>query len=169
MSLIKAIAAQLGISANAAQNFVLTAAAQDGTMKLARGNNGSTTQDIATIDAAGFLNAIVGLQKAGSLVQALSDFTGANQSLSGVGFQKLPGGLILQWGSATTSGGGASVTFPITFPSGVFAVVASVNAANVNKLVSTGTFLNSGFPAYVFQANSNVNSDATFDWFALGR
>lgn len=44
---------QLGDSATATQNFTLTAAAADGTLKLARGNAGATTQDILTVDAAG--------------------------------------------------------------------------------------------------------------------
>lgn len=53
MSLIKAIKAQLGLSNTATQNFTLDASAADGTMKLARGNAGATTQDIITVDAAG--------------------------------------------------------------------------------------------------------------------
>lgn len=44
---------QLGDSSTATQNFTLTSAAADGTMKLARGNAGATTQDILTVDAAG--------------------------------------------------------------------------------------------------------------------
>lgn len=53
MSLLKSIKAQLGLSNTATQNFTLTAEAADGTMKLARGNAGATTQDIITVDAAG--------------------------------------------------------------------------------------------------------------------
>lgn len=53
MSLLKAIKAQLGLSNTATNNFTLTAEAADGTMKLARGNAGATTQDILTVDAAG--------------------------------------------------------------------------------------------------------------------
>jgi len=52
-TLVKTPKAQLGLSATATQNFTLTAAAADGTMKLARGNAGATTQDILTVDAAG--------------------------------------------------------------------------------------------------------------------
>lgn len=55
---------QLGDSITATQNFTLTSAAADGTMKLARGNSGSTTQDIITVDATGkvtFAQGIFGL------------------------------------------------------------------------------------------------------------
>ena len=53
MSLIKIIKAQLGLSGTPGNNFTLDASADNGTMKLARGNAGATTQDIMTVDAAG--------------------------------------------------------------------------------------------------------------------
>lgn len=53
MSIIRAIRAQLGLSGTASQNFTLDASAADGSMKLARGNAGATTQDIMTVSAAG--------------------------------------------------------------------------------------------------------------------
>jgi len=53
MSLIKSIRKQLGLSVTPGNNFTLTAEADNGTMKLARGNAGATTQDIMTVDAAG--------------------------------------------------------------------------------------------------------------------
>lgn len=48
-------------------------------------------------------------------------FKGANQSLATNGFQKIPGGLILQWCSATVSNGG-TVNFPTTFPNAVLSI-----------------------------------------------
>jgi hypothetical protein len=51
---------QLGDSATAANNFTLTSAAADGTMKLSRGNAGATTQDIMTVDAAGNMSLLNG-------------------------------------------------------------------------------------------------------------
>lgn len=53
MSLLKAIRAQLGLSVTPANNFTWDSSADNGTMKLARGNAGATTQDILTVDAAG--------------------------------------------------------------------------------------------------------------------
>lgn len=49
MSLLKMIKAQLGLSSTAANNFVLDASADNGTMKLARGSG----QDIMTVAADG--------------------------------------------------------------------------------------------------------------------
>ena len=55
MSLLKAIKAQLGLSNTPANNFTITAEADNGTLKLARGNAGSTTQDIMTVGASGLV------------------------------------------------------------------------------------------------------------------
>ena len=59
--------------------------------------------------------------------------TGAYQRLTDTGFRKLPGGLILQWGSyyATNLQAPGTVEgtlhFPIAFPNKCFSVVASPN------------------------------------------
>jgi hypothetical protein len=54
MSLIKANAVQVGQSPTATQNFTLAVpSSPDGTIKLARGNAGATTQDVITVDALG--------------------------------------------------------------------------------------------------------------------
>lgn len=55
MSLLKAIKAQLGLSNTPANNFTITAEADNGTLKLARGNAGATTQDILTVNASGLV------------------------------------------------------------------------------------------------------------------
>jgi len=54
MSLIKANAVQVGQSNTATQNFTLAVpSSPDGTIKLARGNAGATTQDVLSVDASG--------------------------------------------------------------------------------------------------------------------
>ena len=103
MSLLKAIKAQLGLSNTPANNFTITAEADNGTLKLARGNAGATTQDILTVDASG--NVLVD----GNNLNLFSA-----KSLASSGYQKLPSGLIIQWG-ATGTGSSGSVTFPIAF------------------------------------------------------
>ena len=52
---------------------------------------------------------------------------GANQNLAIAGYQKLPGGLILQWGRTTTFVNNTSetVVFPIAFPNAVFTASAT--------------------------------------------
>lgn len=65
-----------------------------------------------------------------STITELADFIGANQSLTSSGYQKLPGGLIIQWGSVTIpASSSATVSLPTTFPTGVlsYAIVPSGN------------------------------------------
>lgn len=53
----------------------------------------------------------------------LANFTGSNQSLTSSGYQKLPGGLILQWGYITPSN--VTASFPVAFPVQCFVVLAA--------------------------------------------
>lgn len=56
---------------------------------------------------------------------ALSDFTGANASFASNGYQKLPNGLIIQWGAPIANVGGSTVNLPIAFPNAVFIGITS--------------------------------------------
>ena len=62
------------------------------------------------------------LDGSGSLKHAF-DFTG---SLSLSGYQRLPGGLIIQWGLVTGTTGALTATYPIAFPNGVLQLVATL-------------------------------------------
>ena len=70
--------------------------------------------------------------------------TGAAESLGQNGWQRLPSGLILQWGFVTNSatpGNPTSVAFPITFPNGVYtAVPGPVGSAASNTVVMSSVF-----------------------------
>lgn len=123
MSLIKAIKHQLGLSVTPANNFTLTAEADNGTMKLARGNAGATTQDIMTVDAAGKVvfpqsnrtwQDVIGSRTAGVLYTNSTDreiFVAATfytQAASGYGWIEVDGltiGLTTQVPNAHLSGG----------------------------------------------------------------
>lgn len=63
-----------------------------------------------------------------SPLQLANAFTGANQSISANGFQRLPGGLIMQWGSGDAGANNAEgprINFPVAFTSALFSVVAT--------------------------------------------
>lgn len=61
-----------------------------------------------------------------SPLQLANAFTGINQSLTSPGFQSLPGGLVLQWGSITTLPSGyVTFTFPKPLTTGLYSVVAT--------------------------------------------
>lgn len=72
----------------------------------------------------------------GNLTELLNNFIlglnnnlSATQSLATNGYQQLPGGMIVQWGTAsTTTGNGDVITFPLAFPNHCFNVI--VNEGN---------------------------------------
>lgn len=64
--------------------------------------------------------------------RAASDF---KKNLSANGYQKIPGGLIVQWGTAIGSTGGTvTVNFPIAFTSACYAVAATPEGATVSAI-----------------------------------
>lgn len=57
-------------------------------------------------------------------------FQAGNQSLITNGYQKLPGGLILQWGLSSASVAGSAVSFPIAFPNACLQIVIGQSGPN---------------------------------------
>jgi len=114
---------------------------------------------------------------ADALKVALSSFTGTNQSLVGTGYQKLPGGLIIQWGTNPGGGNDRDIFYPIAFPSAVLGVyttivyggistteVQSAGTANITAL----TFF-SVYPRYQNTSGGSGNATQPLQWFAIGR
>jgi hypothetical protein len=68
---------------------------------------------------------------------------GANQSLTESGYQKIPGGLIFQWGLTTAYGTVdnevKTVTFPVAFTAAVFAVITVATNTSVSGSNSSAT------------------------------
>lgn len=75
-------------------------------------------------------------------------------SLTGNGYQKLPTGLIIQWGqvSSVAGNGNATMTYPLAFPNACLSVVAIAGANNIGQPALSGvnaTVSNkTGFIAY---------------------
>ncbi len=85
----------------------------------------------------------------------LSNFTGANQSLGASGYQKLPGGMLLQWGTITLGDGAYGTwTFPTTFPTaclhvgGGIATEVGNSDAQANGPLPYGTATTTSCPFY---------------------
>lgn len=92
-------------------------------------------------------------------------------SLFSNGYQRLPSGLIIQWGTATVSGssGAANVTFPIAFPTACLSALANSTADNgttsVVFLSSTALIING-----MDHTSGNINAPAgtVYLWVAIG-
>lgn len=98
---------------------------------------------------------------------ALSDFTGANQSLASSGYQKLPGGLIIQWGgSGESPSNGTPITFPITFPNAILRVISGVNIVGTGGItLGVNSVTTSGFNTYVSGSNPGAY---VIEYIAIG-
>lgn len=98
---------------------------------------------------------------------ASSSFTGTNQSLATNGYQKLPGGLIVQWGMSGSipSVSAATITLPVAFPTanlGVYISASSAGgAAQSHDFTGSPTLTN-------FTIQNSASVAATYNWFAIG-
>ena len=85
-------------------------------------------------------------------------------SLSANGYQKLPSGLIIQWGGFTSSGtigNAVAVSFPIAFPGAVQSIVlTAANASSATSVSWLGTSTSTTFNAYANIAPMSVNDIA---------
>ena len=97
----------------------------------------------------------------GSNYLTSANFTGTNQSLATNGYQKLPGGLIIQWGivSTTQSEGSKTVTFPISFPT---------NCLNVSVTTRAATPDSNGNLMYQLESISTTQFNTYLQAFATG-
>jgi hypothetical protein len=73
-----------------------------------------------------------------------NDFSGSNQSLTTNGYQKLPNGLILQWGYVPSIN--TTVTFPVAFTTACYSVTTGTTSgvyenAYVNTLTTTSFYI----------------------------
>ena len=101
---------------------------------------------------------------------------GANQSLTANGYQKLPGGLIIQWGEVTSSGtaaGNATATFPVAFPTVCLqATATSCGPENMDRTVqfSSTTMNKTTLEMSVLRGSSSPSytSGILVRWVALG-
>lgn len=141
-----------------------------GTIVTNRGGNALDDGNIAGLAAA--IEAALAV-----FLVAGSQFTGGNQLLSPNGYQKLPGGLIVQWGSSSigdiASGNGStgSVAFPLAFPTAAFNVVASIQDASTTvagAVYVAGPPTLSGFN-WRAQEWVGLAQNSTLVWHAFGK
>lgn len=94
-------------------------------------------------------------------------FTGDNQNKSTTGYQKLPGGVIIQWGQVTTNNGVGVWTFPIAFPTICAQVFVSQDA--IDPSISVGAHRKIGAENAQADIRSELTTggDAFYAW-AIG-
>lgn len=94
-------------------------------------------------------------------------------SLAANGWQKLPSGLIVQWGSGATAGGSAGITYPLQFPNAVFSTqVCTAGSASASSAVYTWGMSSgsvTGISVYCDIGSTGAAAGAvSFRWIAIG-
>ena len=134
------------------------------------------TQWVEVMSASNILSELLTVDGAGSgldadLVRGLpADFS------SSIGYQKLPSGVIVQWGEGVVVGNGtynasSFVVFPISFPNAVYTVIATAITSGY-IIAGVGSISLSGFDLYIAHNDSagtlvqGVNYYAF--WLAIG-
>lgn len=95
-----------------------------------------------------------------------------NQLFAGDGYQKLPGGLIIQWGTTTVGDDSRrTVTLPLELPTGGLVVMASYGGNAVapgNGSTLLGAIFLSNTQIRLSQASVNDHGSDVVNWFVLG-
>jgi len=102
---------------------------------------------------------------------ATTAFVNQASSLSTNGYQKFPSGLIIQWGTFTTSSGGyTNLTFPIAFPNALLSITANdvlsstqIYPVNINMSGKTTTYV----PVAAVSTMGSYNSNDIV-WIVIG-
>lgn len=90
-------------------------------------------------------------------------FKGANSSLSANGYQKLPSGLIIQWGATTA----AVNTFPVAFPNACLRIMPQITSWNTSGAASSQYFCVTARTVTSFTLAIGATPQ-TLEWFAIG-
>jgi Flp pilus assembly pilin Flp len=91
-------------------------------------------------------------------------FKGSNQSLAANGYQILPGGTIIQYGSGVAAGVTATITLPLTFPTACRSVLLTTynNNGSVDDICELISMSAASFVAFCKYTPGN------FSWLAIG-
>lgn len=132
-----------------------------------------TRSGLIELATAAEAQALTDAVRALSPARLASAFGGSNQSLAASGYQKLPSGLIVQWGIYTATGStSGTISMPLTFPNvcaGVFTTPDGTNGGLYGIAVYSR-----GASSFSFRRRnitvSNVADDTSiaFVWFAIG-
>ncbi len=91
-----------------------------------------------------------------------------DKSLSTNGWQKLPSGLIIQWGVGTTSSStNVLVTYPIVFPTARLSNYVTADSAT-NQFVTCDQLGVSGLYVNGWLSNTGARTAVQFKWLAIG-
>ena len=91
----------------------------------------------------------------------------AHKSIAASGYQRFPGGMIIQWGFVSVPGGGLAVSFPMAFPGALLTIAALPNdtVATNCSIQSQGL---SGFTLNRWLTGTGAAYGGVAYWLAIG-
>jgi len=116
------------------------------------------------------VNTAIKSNVSGSL-PVLQDSTGSKlQTLGSTGYQKLPNGVIIQWGYSSVApgaSGGTTVTFPITFPT-AFTGISTQVSDTITSTITTALLISSISTSSVKLGTTYASGNLPVYWIAIG-
>jgi len=102
--------------------------------------------------------------KAASTEYVQQEFDGSQQSLVEDGFQKFPGGFIMQWGKTASVADGTTITFPTAFTTTFSVVLTPIDNSNL-ATAAVDTITATNFKVQ----HGGGNATEVFNWIATGK
>ena len=144
-------------------------------MSLTVSASGITFDDLTTLST-GSISAVNLAPSSVGTLQLSAGAVTANKinlvtSLGTNGYQIMPGGLILQWGSASIPNSpttGTSVTFPIPFPNACLCATANPYGVSRNTVAEANNTIVSVSTTTIVIASGQTSTPCTFFWMAIG-
>jgi hypothetical protein len=104
-----------------------------------------------------------------SMTSINTGFIGSNQSLSTDGYQKFPGGLIMQWGTTPVIAGPGTlaITFAVAFPTNCANVQITIKDESADTS-STGIVAARSVTTTGFTLRNGEDPNMIFNWLAIG-
>jgi hypothetical protein len=108
---------------------------------------------------------------AGAALQAVSmtqlkTMLGYSQSFGASGYQVMPSGLIVQWGTGASGAAGSTVTFPTTFPNACYSVVGN-HQGIVDVTITVNSITVTDFYVRAFNQSGGL-LNAQYRYIAIG-
>jgi hypothetical protein len=145
MSLLKANSVQIGQSTTGTNNFTLSVpSSPDGTIKLARGNSGATTQDILTVNSSG----AVTLTNGGAITLGAAQASTSGTAIDFTGIPSWAKKITVMFDGVSTNGASTvqiqigSTTFSTSGYSSSASVISGASASSGTS--STGYLISAG-------------------------
>lgn len=90
------------------------------------------------------------------------------QSLASSGYQKLAGGLIIQWGLSGAIGGGVTVAFPVAFPNACLSVALALRGSTYLSFAPAISSLSAAGMTIIQNVYNGNQAACPASWIALG-